>query len=71
MMDVVIIDVPPTYGMMLSKNLGTSIEGSIQIDLSFTTILVFGGETKCLYKELKKTSTISHPPYQFNLSPIN
>ena len=26
MMDVVIIDVPPTYGMMLAKHLGTSIE---------------------------------------------
>lgn len=61
MMDVVIADVPPTYGMLLSRHWGTSVGGSIQFDLSFATIPVFGGETKCLYREPKMTYILSYP----------
>jgi len=54
MMDVVINGVPPTYGMLLSIHWGTSVGGSIQFDLSFATIPIFGGETHRLYRDKKK-----------------
>jgi hypothetical protein len=53
MMDVVINGVPPTYGMLLSIHWGTSVGGSIQFDLSFATIPIFGGETHRLYRDKK------------------
>lgn len=59
MMDVVIVDVPPSYGMLLSRHQGTSAGGSIQFDLSYAPILVFGRETRRLYREPKVTYVIS------------
>jgi hypothetical protein len=50
MMDVVIADVPPTYGMMLSRHWGTSVGGSIHFDLSYATIPISGGDTCRLLK---------------------
>ena len=41
MMDVVIANVPPSYGMLLSIHWGTSLGVSIQFDLSHATIPVF------------------------------
>ena len=40
MMDTVIADVYPTYGMLFSRHLGTSGDGNIQFDLSGLSILV-------------------------------
>ena len=37
MMDVVIPDVPPSYGVLLSRHSGTSVGGSIQFDISHMT----------------------------------
>jgi len=59
MMDVVIADVPPTYGMMLSRHWGTSVGGSIHFDLSYATIPISGGDTCRLYREPKRTYTLS------------
>jgi hypothetical protein len=41
LMDVVVIDIPPKYGMLLSWSKGAKIGGSLQLDMMYTTILVF------------------------------
>lgn len=70
MMDVVIADVPPTYGMLLSRHWGTYFGGSIQFDFEYATIPVFGGGTFRLYREPKMTYVISNPDNPSNFIPI-
>jgi hypothetical protein len=63
-MDIVIVDVPPTYGMLLSRHKGTSIRDNIWFEISYATILIYGGETCPLYKEPKMiyvTSNLENP----------
>jgi len=49
-MDVVVADIPPKYGMLLSRSWGAKLQRSLQLDLSSTTISVFG-QPKRLYRE--------------------
>ena len=49
-MDVVVADIPPKYGMLLSRSWGEKLQGSLQLDMSFATISVFG-QPKRLYQE--------------------
>lgn len=67
MLDVVIADVPPTYGMLLSINWGTSVGGNMKFELYYSTISIFGGDTRCLYRDPNMTYTFSDPknPSQF------
>jgi hypothetical protein len=68
MIDVVIVDVPPSYGMLLSRHKVTYVVGNIQYYLSHATILSFGGESRHLYREPKMTYVISdtEKPTNFN-----
>jgi hypothetical protein len=50
-MDIVVADVPPKFGMLLSRSWIKRLGGTLQMDLTYDTILVFGGEHKRLYKE--------------------
>jgi hypothetical protein len=50
MMDIVVADVPPSFGMLLSRSWGEKLGGTLQLDLSYTTIPVFGGKTCRLYR---------------------
>jgi len=50
LMDVVVADIPPKYGMLLSRSWGAKLQGSLQLDMSYATILVFG-QPKRLYRE--------------------
>ena len=43
LMDVVIADIPPKYGMLLSRLWGAKLGGSLQLDISYATIPIFGG----------------------------
>ena len=45
-MDVVVADIPPKFGCLLSRSWMKRLGGTLQMDLSYATILVFGGETK-------------------------
>jgi len=70
MMDIVVADVPPKFGMLLSRGWIKRLGGSLQNDLSYATVLVFGGESKILYKEAQLAYIISdeknptnHPTY--------
>jgi len=51
MMDIVVADVPPNFCMLLSRGWIKRLGGSLQNDLSYATVLVFGGESRRLYKE--------------------
>ena len=51
MMDIVVADVPPKFRMLLSIGWIKRLGGTLQNDLSYATIPVFGGESKRLYRE--------------------
>lgn len=50
LMDVVVADILPKYGMLLSRSWGAKLQGSLQLDMSYATISVFG-KPKRLYRE--------------------
>ena len=37
-MDIVVADIPPKYGMLLSRSWGAKLQGSLQLDMSYSTI---------------------------------
>ena len=41
LMDVVVADIPPRFGMLLSRPWGAKLKGTLQLDFSYATILVF------------------------------
>jgi hypothetical protein len=43
-MDIVVVDVPPKFGMLLSRSWIKKLGGTLQMDLTYATIPVFGGE---------------------------
>ena len=49
-MDVVVADIPPKFGILLSISWTYKLKGSLQMDMSYATIPVFGGK-KRLYSE--------------------
>jgi len=70
MMDTVVVDVPPKFCMLLSRGWIKRLGGSLQNDLSYVIVLVFGGESRRLYKEAQLAYIISdeknpknHPIY--------
>ena len=50
LIDIVVVDIPPKYGMLLSRSWGAKLQGSLQLDMSYATISVFG-QPKRLYRE--------------------
>jgi ribonuclease HI len=69
-MDIVVADIPPRFGMLLSRSWCKKLGGSLQMDLSYATILVFGGEFRRLYREAQfeyiindNDHSINHPIY--------
>ena len=50
LMDAVVADIPPKYGMLLSRSWGAELQGSLQLDMSYATISVFR-QPKRLYRE--------------------
>jgi len=49
-MDIVVGDIPPKSGMLLSRSWGSKLQGTLQMDMTYATILVFG-QSRRLYKE--------------------
>ena len=52
-MDVVVADITPKFGMPLSRSWSKRVGGNLQMDLTYATIPVFGGENRRLYRELQ------------------
>ena len=64
LMDVVIKNISPKFGMLLSRSWEKRVGGTLQMDLSYATIPMFGGEHIRLYRELQLAYLVSdskHP----------
>ena len=59
MMDIVVADVPPKFAMFLSRGWIKRLSGTLQNDLSYATVPVFGGENRRLYREVQLAYIIS------------
>ena len=60
-MDVVIVDVLAKYGMLLSRSWGTKLGRSLQLDMTYATIPIFGGQFTRLYRENRLAYIVSDP----------
>jgi hypothetical protein len=67
-MDIVVANVPPNFGMLLSRSWIKRLRGTLQMDLTYATIPIFGREHKILYKEAQlayivsdETNPTNHP----------
>jgi hypothetical protein len=61
LMDLVVADIPPKYGFLFSRSLGAKLGGSLQLDMTYGTIPVFGGKFTRLYRETWLAYTVSDP----------
>ena len=59
-MDIVVDVIPPKFGLLLSLSWRKRLGGTLQMDLTYATILMFGGETKRLYRENQLAYIISN-----------
>jgi hypothetical protein len=57
--DIVVADVPPKFGMLLSRSWIKRLGGTLPMDLTYATIPVFGGEHRRLYREAQMAYIIS------------
>lgn len=57
--DIVVGNIPPRFGMMLSRSWGSKAGGSIKLDLNYATIPTFGGEQRRLYRESTFVKTVT------------
>jgi hypothetical protein len=58
-MDIVVANVPPKFGMLLSRSWIKRLGGTLQMGLTYATIPVFGGEHRRLYIEAHLAYIIS------------
>jgi len=61
LMDVVITDIPLKYGLLLSRSWGAKLEGSLQLDMTYTMVPMFGGQFTQLYRKTRLTYIVSNP----------
>jgi hypothetical protein len=73
LMDIVVANVTPKFGMLLSRSWIKILWGSLQMDLSYDTIPIFGGDHIRLYREAQLAYIISdeenptnHPIFAFD-----
>jgi len=57
-MYIVVADIPPKFVMMFSRSWATKIKGTMQMDLTYATIPVFG-EQRRLYRETRMAYMVS------------
>ena len=69
-MDIVVADIPSTFRMLLSRSWSKKLGGTLQMDMLYATIPVFGGEFRRLYRETQVAYIINdhenpsnHPIY--------
>jgi hypothetical protein len=72
-MDVVVANIPPKFDMLLSRSLDAKLKGTLQMDMSYATIPVFGQERR-LYRKVilkymvsSKTQQNNHPIYSIDI----
>ena len=64
-MDIVVADIPPKYGMLLSHSWGEKLQGTLQMDMTFSTVPVFGQKRR-LYRETLMKFIVSSPDKPHN-----
>jgi ribonuclease HI len=71
-MDVVVVDIPPKNGMLLSRSWGAKLRGTLQLDMSYATILVFGKKRR-LYREalMKYMVSRQEKPHNYPLYSVH
>ena len=65
-MDIIVVDIPPKFGLLLSRSWSKRLGGILQMDLTYATIPMFGGETKRLYRENQLAYIISNEKNSVN-----
>jgi hypothetical protein len=67
-MDVVVVEIPLKYGMLLSRSWGGKLKENLQLDMSYATVLVFGQQRR-LYREtlMKCMVSIQEKPHNYPL----
>jgi ribonuclease HI len=72
-MDVVVADITPKLGMLLSRSWATKLKGTLQMDMYYATMPVFG-QDKRLYREVNfkymvrnKDNPNNHPIYSIDI----
>jgi hypothetical protein len=50
-MDVVVADIPSKFGMLLSRSWHAKLKGTLQMDMSYATVPIFGQDIR-LYREV-------------------
>ena len=68
-MDVIVANIPVKFGMLLSRSWSTKLKGTLQMDMSYVTIPIFGEhrrlyrETRLAYMVSNKDKPENHPIY--------
>ena len=68
-MDVVVVDIPPKFGMLLSRSWTSKLKGTLQMDMTYATIPLFGGkislyiEKRLAYVVSSRDTPENHPIY--------
>ena len=65
-MDIVVIDVPDAWGMLLSRKTAADLGGNIQMDLTYATIPTPEGTYIRLNRELEHKHHVEDPRYPSN-----
>jgi hypothetical protein len=60
-MDIVVIDVPDAWGMLLSRKTTADLGGNLQMDLTYATIPTPDGATFKLNRELERRYHVEDP----------
>jgi hypothetical protein len=61
MVDIVVADIKPKFGMLLSRLWLKILGGTLQMDLSFAIVPIFGCENMRLYRESQLAYIINDP----------
>ena len=64
-MDVVVANIPPKFGMLLSRSWDAKLKGTLQMDMSYATIPLFGQDRR-LYREVFLKYMVSNKAHQNN-----
>jgi len=59
-LDVIVVDIPPKFGMLLSRSWDKKVGGTLQMDLNYAIIPVFSGENQRLYMEVRLDYLVSN-----------
>ena len=49
-MDIVVVDIHPKYGMLLSRSWGAKLQGTMKMDMTYATIPLFS-QPRRIYRE--------------------